>query len=203
MFNGHEHSYQRSEPIRDNGIVNGGDGIVYITTGGGGAELYPVFPSARTAKALSAHHFVMADALGFQISLRAIGLDGREFDSYTLAPAPEAASAWIVDEVAGPDLRQRQVVRISGKYLAAETLSASGSTLPPELGGTSVTIGGARLPLVSVSAEETKAILPPGIIGEPPVRILTPNGYAEAILRRIDSVEFLGLWLRVPSGELP
>lgn len=42
VFNGHNHLYERSAPIREDRVVGEGDGVVYITTGTGGAGRYPM-----------------------------------------------------------------------------------------------------------------------------------------------------------------
>ncbi len=57
-INGHDHNYQRSQPI---------DGITYLVCGGGGATLYPVEAQSWTAFAQKVHSFgvveVYADRL--------------------------------------------------------------------------------------------------------------------------------------------
>jgi hypothetical protein len=41
VLTGHEHSYQRSKPLRAGQVVKSGPGTVYITTGGGGGVPHP------------------------------------------------------------------------------------------------------------------------------------------------------------------
>jgi len=183
VLNGHEHSYQRSEPIRGGRLTLDGDGIVYVTAGGGGAYLYPVYPSPYNAQSYSAYHFVLADVAGFKMNLRAIGLDGLEIDSFTLAPAPAAAGASIVDDVRDSSLPFR-FVNITGRQLAAERLTPSGRVIPTEIGGTTVTSGGARLPLFRVAPDQITALLPRGVSTERPLRVVTPNGYSETFIGR-------------------
>jgi len=55
VFNGHEHDYQRTCPIRDNACVPAGAGTTYVITGGGGAWLRPTGQKWFTVKAASVH----------------------------------------------------------------------------------------------------------------------------------------------------
>jgi len=56
VFNGHEHDYQRTCPIRQERCVEPGAGITYVITGGGGAGLRPTGQDWFTRRALSVHH---------------------------------------------------------------------------------------------------------------------------------------------------
>ncbi len=65
-INGHDHNYQRSNPI---------DGTTYLVAGGGGASLYPVKPQSWTAFAKSTHSFGIVEVYQDQIVL--VGIDSR------------------------------------------------------------------------------------------------------------------------------
>ncbi len=56
VLNGHDHNYQRFDPIR---------GTVYCVTGGGGGGLYPVTPHPRHAASAELYHFVRVDVSGW------------------------------------------------------------------------------------------------------------------------------------------
>ncbi len=84
VFAGHEHNYQRSHPLRG-GAVDREGGAIFVTTGGGGGGLYPAPPSPLQAVGHSEHHFVSVQIEGDRIQVRAIGLDGRQLDSFSLA----------------------------------------------------------------------------------------------------------------------
>ena len=58
VLSGHEHSYQRSVPIRRSNMVASGVGTSYFTTGGGGAILYPVPDKSLVASKKSAYHYL-------------------------------------------------------------------------------------------------------------------------------------------------
>lgn len=76
VFNGHNHSYERTVPIR---------GVVYVVTGGGGASLYSFTPDLGIhASATSCYHHVSMKVSGSFIDYEAIRSDGLVFDSLSL-----------------------------------------------------------------------------------------------------------------------
>jgi 3',5'-cyclic AMP phosphodiesterase CpdA len=62
-INGHDHNYQRSQPI---------DGITYLVCGGGGASLYPVEAQSWTAFAQKVHSFGIVEVYQDQILLTGV-----------------------------------------------------------------------------------------------------------------------------------
>ena len=76
VFNGHDHDYERSKPQ---------NGVIYIVTGGGGYNLYPVGTSSFTAYSASVYHAVQVQIAGCILSLRAIDTQGKAFDQIALA----------------------------------------------------------------------------------------------------------------------
>jgi hypothetical protein len=89
VINGHDHSYERTIPIRGGAPTpfNTG-GIVYIVTGGGGRGLYPVGTSWFTAHSQSVHHFARLTLSGCQAQIQAINTSGAVFDNATLDRCP-------------------------------------------------------------------------------------------------------------------
>lgn len=78
VLQGHNHAYERL-------VV---DGITYITTGGGGAPLYPcVRPAAGLQACIFAHHFLTVNVTARAISVRAEAPSGRTLDRVTI-PVP-------------------------------------------------------------------------------------------------------------------
>lgn len=84
VFMGHDHGYQRSVPI---------DGVVYVTTGGGGAGLYtwatPCPEAAAVLDATSvpdASHFVLVDLAADGATVSAIDRAGTVRDSFRVVP---------------------------------------------------------------------------------------------------------------------
>jgi uncharacterized protein (TIGR03437 family) len=71
------------------------------------------------------------------------------------------------------------LISLFGSNLAFERLQASSMPLPAELSGTSLSLNGARLPLLFVSPDQINAQLPYGTLGPANLRVTTPGGSAE------------------------
>lgn len=71
FINGHDHNYQRSNPI---------DGTTYLVCGGGGAGLYPVTSQSWTAFAQSVHSFGIVEVYQAHIVLTGIDKNGKMID---------------------------------------------------------------------------------------------------------------------------
>lgn len=82
VFNGHDHSYERTVPIRD--FDPSSPGVVYVVTGGGGASLYPVGRSQWTALSASRYHAVRAEVRDCVLELQAVAAEGEVFDRTTI-----------------------------------------------------------------------------------------------------------------------
>ncbi|RLE38137.1 hypothetical protein DRJ23_05050 [Candidatus Acetothermia bacterium] len=78
-FNGHDHDYERSWPIKSGRID--ADGTVYLTTGGAGAPLVDVGRGWWTAVSESSYHYIMLLVRPTQISMTVKRLDGSVLDS--------------------------------------------------------------------------------------------------------------------------
>ena len=77
VFNGHNHIYERTKPLRADAVVEPGAGTVYVTTGGGGKELQGVGPPAEwTAHSERAFHFTRVAVDGDEIRLQMVRADG-------------------------------------------------------------------------------------------------------------------------------
>lgn len=71
VFQGHNHNYQRAER----------KGVLYITTGGGGAPLYPVGElTSETKFAREVNHYVRVRLTGRRMALEAVDLTGQVID---------------------------------------------------------------------------------------------------------------------------
>ncbi len=179
VVNGHEHSYQRSWPLRGGQVVEG-NGAVYITTGGGGVGLYPVFPRPFLAFAESAHHYVRGEVDGFKMTVRAIRIDGQVIDEVILAPPPLLSAQGAVNAASfTPGLAPGGLVSVFGWQLGAGELAASRVPLPTSISGVSVTLDGQRLPLLYISPTQVNAQLPFDVAASALLRVTTPNGSSE------------------------
>ncbi|MBD3369993.1 hypothetical protein GF402_06495 [Candidatus Fermentibacteria bacterium] len=75
VWNGHDHSYERTIPIK---------GVVYVVTGGGGAPLYGVGSSSWTAYSRSVNHFCWISIQDRVLTMHAVEPDGSIFDSMVI-----------------------------------------------------------------------------------------------------------------------
>ena len=85
VLSGHEHDYERTNPI---------DGVTYVISGGGGRGTRPVGHSSFTAFSAAVIHFVYVTVEGKQLTVHAIDGTGQEFDSLMLALPAKAASGY-------------------------------------------------------------------------------------------------------------
>jgi len=94
VFNGHNHLYERSAPIKGDQIVGEGQGVVYIVTGTGGARRYPMNlppPPYNRVYNDEVLGFSCVDVSANRLELRQIGDGGQIIDTYVLEK-PAAAS---------------------------------------------------------------------------------------------------------------
>ena len=86
FFDGHNHLYDRTFPIKDETVQLIGDGALpYVTTGGGGGGLMNCAPQWYTRICIKQYHFlnvaILSDCL---LTVDAIGLDGELIDHFAL-----------------------------------------------------------------------------------------------------------------------
>ncbi len=86
VFSGHEHLYERTYPIRD--FVTQGRGVVYVTEGGGGADLTAFSREEYSAYVAGKYGYVEIEIDGKTLTLSAHDTGGSVFDSVILAKAP-------------------------------------------------------------------------------------------------------------------
>jgi hypothetical protein len=180
VFSGHEHSYQRSVPIRKSSTVAAGVGTNYFTSGGGGAILYPVPAKPLVAMARSVYHYVKAEVQGPRITIRSIRQDGVEVDNFTITPTPVFSDDPKVTPVTlTPGPVAGAFIRILGRGLALEETFLCAPVPPTEMAGTVVTINGTPIQLRYVSPNQIYGQVPFAIDGNITVRVTTANGFVE------------------------
>lgn len=91
VLNGHEHSYQRSRPILRGEVVAAGQGITYVTTGGGGGGLYAVPTSPLNEVTATAYHYLRLSADAQSLSVTAIGVESEIIDQLSLVAVSSQA----------------------------------------------------------------------------------------------------------------
>lgn len=104
VFHGHDHNYQRTMPLRAGQIVAPEEGVVYVVTGAGGAQLYDVRePPPDWIAAQNGQHFSFTQVTidGDDLTLRQIALDGSLLDEYPMwksgEPGEETPTAFAPD----------------------------------------------------------------------------------------------------------
>lgn len=78
VFNGHDHDYERTVPIR---------GVTYVVTGGGGKSLYEAGKSRWTAFSRSVYHATQVRVEEGRLTLEAVEPDGTVIDRLVLGGA--------------------------------------------------------------------------------------------------------------------
>ena len=183
VLTGHEHSYQRSQPMRKSVQVTSDVGTSYITSGGGGALLYDVYSFPVVAFGQTNFHYLRAEVNGTQITFHAIRYDGVEMDVYSVAPRPQFSDdPTVTPVVMTPGPVAGATIRIAGRALAADETFACTPVPPTSLGGVTVTVNGTPVQLLYVSGSEIYAQLPFNVNGNITIRVTTANGFSEISL---------------------
>ncbi len=93
VFCGHNHFYERTRPMRGGAAVDGGPGVVYVTTGGGGGKLYQAAPVESRPPYIAAafdrlHSYTVVEVAGPTLELKQLDLNGAVVDRFSLTRAP-------------------------------------------------------------------------------------------------------------------
>jgi hypothetical protein len=92
VLTGHDHFYARSAPLCE---TEGGRGVVYVTTAGGGAPLYEGGEHPWIESYRRAHHHCVVSADASRLELRAVDLYGAVLDRLVLdKSAPPTGEPW-------------------------------------------------------------------------------------------------------------
>jgi len=170
ILSGHEHSYQRSVPIR-NGEPHE-NGAVYMTTGGGGATLYPVYDSPLVAASASVFHYLRIQVTGRRMRITAIDVEGKAFDSVVIDPPPELRGRVVNAASGGEAIGRGSIVSIYGWQFTPETWTNGGDVR--------VLVGGVEARVVAASPMQLNAVLPPALAGTQTIEVVTPSGSARS-----------------------
>ena len=109
VYNAHTTHYERFHPLRDGRYDP--EGVVYVLTGGGGCETTAPYAQlwdhihSFSAMAKSANFFVLTHVAPDEVTLRAIDIDDRVFDTFTLRkpPAPLQSSPAVPEPLPLPE----------------------------------------------------------------------------------------------------
>ncbi|HXA48890.1 MAG TPA: metallophosphoesterase, partial [Candidatus Acidoferrum sp.] len=180
VLTGHEHNYLRMKPMRASVPVSSGPSTQYVSSGGGGGGLHPVVAQPWLEYGASAYNYLTVDVDAAQLTVRAVGLDGKEFDRVVLAQ-PSISDGGVVNGASfTTSLAPGELVSIFGKGLATQTFSAQSYPLPTVVGGASVMLNGTPLPLIYVSPGQINAQLPLDVRGSATLVASTLAGTSQA-----------------------
>jgi hypothetical protein len=82
VFNGHDHNYERSRPIRDGQVVSRGEGTIFVVAAGVGAPLYDNGSQWWTSKSEKVPSYVILRVAGDRLEFNAYRLDGTGLDEF-------------------------------------------------------------------------------------------------------------------------
>ncbi len=189
VIGGHEHSYQRARPQWKNQFVDSSVGVNYLTSGGGGAFLYDVFPSTSVAFGKSEFHYVRGEVRGTKITFRSIRYDGTELENFVIAPKPVFSDDTSIPPASlTPGPVAGATIRIFGRGLATEETFVCtpagnpGTAAVGTLAGVRVTVNGRDIQVLYASPTQVYGILPFAVSGNVTLRIETANGFSEMSL---------------------
>jgi uncharacterized protein (TIGR03437 family) len=184
VLNGHEHTYQRTYELLGGQVVapNSG-GIVYITSGGGGAIPYYTAPNNLIAESIGLNNYIHAEVCADEITVKARGLGTRsEIDSIVLAPQPQLFSA-VNSASLSTDLASGGALTILGRNINATSFHAGLKAPRLTENGCSATLNGEALPILSANAGQMNLQIPFGFTGAATLMVLTRNGTAQTTIQ--------------------
>jgi uncharacterized protein (TIGR03437 family) len=178
VINGHEHSYQRTLPIRAGKVAAEGEGTVYLTTGGGGADLHPVGTADFLKVGLSTFNYVAAEVVGAKLRLKAFDLEDKPIDDFAVIAKPIFVEDAVVNAADfKPRLAPGSLVSIFGLQLAPdEEASSLKLPLPKLLGGAHVSINDIAVPMLLASARQINVQIPLNLVGDCRLTVTNVNG---------------------------
>jgi len=176
VFSGHEHSYQRTYPVRNGAAALRGNGTVYMTSGGGGAALYYLTSHPLVEAGASVHHYLRVDVSGTKLQLTAIDASGSALEQVVLQPAPV-----LLDDPSTPAISLipsglETLLQIRGHSLAPEETFVPTPPGPAQLASTTVLVNQRPVSLVYASPTQLYAELPPDVRPPFALDVVTPNG---------------------------
>lgn len=190
VLNGHEHTYQRThELLEGKAVAPNSGGIVYLTSGGGGAGPYYTAPNDLIAKSIGVNNYVVVEVSGAEtvVKVRGLGVSGA-IDSVVLKPEPQLFSA-LNSASFTTALASGGALTISGRNLspvpfqAELEASVQSPKHPPGGHGASVTLNGVAVPVLYADAGQMNCQIPFDFSGSVTLIVLTRNGTAQTTIQ--------------------
>lgn len=156
VLTGHDHLYARTaiEAAR----------TAWVTTGGGGAWLYPAETVEPIVFNRSVYHYVRLEFKPWRLTVSAVDVQGEVFDRFEIAPRPQ---------VTGLTWEGDSTLHITGRYLAEASEHR-----------TVVEWRGARVEVVAARPRRLSLRLPAGVSLAGELLVTTPNGSARVAVTR-------------------
>jgi len=85
VLNGHDHDYERSNPMKAGAVVAAGQGTTYVVSGSAGAELYDNGHDFFTATSEKTENFLVLTIRTGSLGAKAYRADGTMIESFSLA----------------------------------------------------------------------------------------------------------------------
>jgi uncharacterized protein (TIGR03437 family) len=158
-------------------------GIVYVTSGGGGAEAYYTAPNDLISQSIGVNNYVHAEVSATEITLKVRGLGQRgDIDSIVLAPEPQVFSA-VNSASLTTDLASGGALTILGRNMSPAAFQSS-LAAPLLIGhGCSATLNGVPVPIVSANAGQMNLQIPFDFVGSANLQVLTKNGTVQTTVQ--------------------
>ncbi len=122
VLNGHDHFYARNYPMAK--LADGPtQGVLFMTSAGGGAWLYPIKQRDYIARTEKLHHFTLFAFDGDRVIISAIDMLGEVFDRWELSKGPTPADQLCAYEI--EELRRFLVQALA----AAKPVEVSGARI--------------------------------------------------------------------------
>ncbi len=98
VLTGHDHFYARNFPMAR--LSDGPErGVLFLTTAGGAAPLYPIKKRDYVAVTQAVHHFTLCEFDGDEVTMSAIDITGRVIDRHVLTKEPTPPDQLCIYEV--------------------------------------------------------------------------------------------------------
>lgn len=175
VLSGHEHSYQRSKPMREGAPLLNRKGIVYVVSGGAGAWLYEHTVRSHMDVGVTAFHYLLGEVDQGKLTMRAVAADGPDLDAFVMTPKP-----WLTGDVVNAasgstGLAESGLASIFGHNLCfAEVRNPNPDS--SSIRGTTVTLNDQPVRIIYASPDQLNVLLPEARTGEMSLTITTPNG---------------------------
>ena len=184
VLNGHEHTYQRTYELLGGQVVApDSGGIVYVTSGGGGAVPYYTAPDAMIAKSIGKNNYVSAEVSAEELAVSVRGLgETAAIDSFVLKPQPQIFS--VVNSASfTTDLASGSALTITGRNFSPAPfqadLKASAAATSKHMQSCSATLNGVPVPVIYSDAGQMNCQIPFSFSGPATLLVTTRNGSAQ------------------------